>query len=484
MCDRLAVSGAALAATVALVVAQVVIVFGYLLVERRQPHATLAWLLAVVFVPVAGVLFYIVFGRRRMRRESVKLLRVRHRVRTRLTAPSSGDWHAAVADPREEALLQLGQKVSQSSVTIGNRCRVLQNAQTAYPEMRDAIVAARHFVHIEFYIIRDDEVGRGLRGDLVECAHRGVEVRVVYDAIGCVELSDAFFAPLVAAGGEVAVFSPVRSWQRLRRKDRVDFRNHRKIVIVDGRIGFTGGMNIGAEYFGTPDEVFRDTHIRIEGPAVLELQRVWTEDWLWASDKLVDQGKYFTVDPGSSSEEDGVVLIASSGPDRNWTPILRVYVQAIAIARERVWITNPYFIPDPVMQEALISAALRGVEVRLILPVKSDSRLVDLASRGYFSPLLAAGVHIHLYRGFVHSKTMVVDTFFSTVGSANLDSRSFHLNYELNAFVHDAGVAGLLAQHFEADLRSSDPVTREQEAAVGYLSRVFRGLARLLSPIL
>jgi len=276
------------------------------------------------------------------------------------------------------------------------------------------------------------------------------------------------------------VISP---WRR-RRHYRVDFRNHRKIVVVDGRIGFTGGINVGTEYLGRDPTLgkWRDTHVRLEGPAALSLQTTFAEDWFSATGDLLDTARYFPPEPGNG---DAVVGVVDSGPDRTWSPISYVYGQAIALARERVWITSPYFVPGPDLEMTLIGAALRGVDVRLLLPGISDSWLVQQAARSYYRRFLEAGVRIFEYkRGFVHAKTMVVDSWVGTVGSANMDTRSFQLNFELNAFVYGERFADELADHYRADLRHAAEVDLEQARHVRYPVRLLRSVARLLSPLL
>jgi cardiolipin synthase A/B len=283
----------------------------------------------------------------------------------------------------------------------------------------------------------------------------------------------------------VACFAPLmRLLPRLRHRDRADFRNHRKIVVVDGRIGFTGGINMGKEYLGLDPAIgrWRDTHVRIEGPAVLSLQQAFLQDWLMTTEETLDDPRYFRPGPPVGN---CLVQVIDSGPDRTWPSMELYHAQALTLARERVWITNPYFIPSQTIESALTLAALRGIDVRLLLPKKSDSRLVTLASRSYYASLLLAGVRIFEYeRGFVHAKTMVVDEWVATIGSANMDMRSFNLNFELNAFVFDAELCQAVASQFEVDLEAATEVTVETERRAGIGRRLVRAIARLLSPML
>jgi len=458
-----------------------------LIEERRRPSATLAWLLAIVFLPFLGVVLYLVIGRMRASRIASRSARAADRIRPVLekhsvrTALEAGA-HPEI-EPRTASLLSLGRRLATTPASHGNRAEILVDGAAAYQSMAEASAAATDHIHVEFYIIEPDEAGMALRDRLVARARDGVEVRVLTDAVGT-RLPFGFWDPLLEAGGRAAVFEPVISPWRRRRHHRVDFRNHRKIVVVDGRVGFTGGINVGTEYLGRDPTLgrWRDTHVRLEGPAALSLQTTFAEDWYGATGELLDAARYFPAAPGKDT---AVVEVVDSGPDRNWSPISYVYSQAIALARERVWITSPYFVPGPHLEQTLIGAALRGVDVRLLLPGISDSWLVQQAGRSYYRRFLEAGVRIFEYeRGFVHAKTMVVDSWVGTVGSANMDTRSFQLNFELNAFVYGDRFADELAGHYRADLQHAAEIDLEQARNVRYPTRLLRSVARLLSPLL
>jgi cardiolipin synthase len=383
------------------------------------------------------------------------------------------------------AQIRLGNALASTAASSGNLVRVLVDAADTYHEMMQAIENATSYVHVEFYIIRSDTVGVALRDGLVKLAQSGVSVRVICDSVGSVDLPSEFWKPLRDAGGNTAFFAPLTKLHlRLRRRDRVDFRNHRKIVIVDGRVGFTGGINVGKEYLGLDPNVgrWRDTHVRIEGPAVLSLQQAFVHDWLLTTGETLDDGLFFEMGPEVG---DCPVQVIDSGPDRTWASMELYYAQAIALAQNRVWITNPYFIPSQTIESMLVQAALRGVDVRLLLPKKSDSFLVTWASHSYYRYLLFAGVRIFEYdRGFVHAKTMVVDDWVATIGSANMDLRSFKLNFELNAFLFDGEICRTLASQFETDLDRAREVTKAMERRISIGRRLLRGIARLTSPLL
>lgn len=473
----------------AAIVIHAAVIGGVLLARRRDPSATLAWILFIVLAPVLGVVVYLVVGRTRMRRTvrrsglaEAQLRDVFSRHGVRLPSLECGD---SLLDPRTAAQIRLGNALASTPASWGNSACFLNDAGATYGEMIAAIEQARDHVHVEFYIIQPDGVGTALREHLTRKAAEGVEVRVLCDAIGSVGLPPDFWEPLRAAGGYAESFAPLMKLiPRLRRRDRVDFRNHRKIIVVDGRIGFTGGINVGKEYLGLDPEIgrWRDAHVRIEGPAVMNLQQAFLHDWLMTTGEAFDSSRYFPSGPAAGG---CLVQVIDSGPDQTWPAMELYHAQAIALAQDRLYITNPYFIPSQTIESALTQAALRGVDVRLLLPRKSDSRLVTFASRSYYATLLQAGVRIYEYeRGFMHAKTMVIDEWVATIGSANMDMRSFNLNFELNAFLFDATICDTLARQFGVDLNLASEITIESERRAGVLLRLVRAIARLLSPLL
>jgi cardiolipin synthase len=464
------------------------VVVSVLLTEGRKPTATLAWVLTITFLPVIGILLYLAIGTTRSARALTERTDLRPRLRARLESLASDAAtrvHEDALDARTQAMVHLGSRLATAPASSGNRVAMLVDADATYRAMTEAIDAARDHVHVEFYIIQPDAVGEGLRDRLTQRARDGVEVRVLVDAVGSAALPRSFWDPLVEAGGHAATFSPVRF--RFRRRDRVDFRNHRKLVIVDGRVGFTGGINIGREYLGLDPEHgdWRDTHMRIEGPAVSGLQLAFAEDWFVASGELPDADRFYPPFPVAGDSPDCLVQVIDSGPDRSFSPMEHFHLQAIGLARERVWLTTPYFVPSDSILKALITAALRGVDVRCLLPGRSDNLLVTAAGRSYYSVLLQAGVRIFEYqRGFAHAKSMLVDTWMGTVGSANMDLRSFLLNFELNAFVYDATFVQAMADQFRIDLGHAAEVDEARIAARGFGTRVVQSAARLASPLL
>jgi len=489
-------------------VVHLAVVVGFLLVERRQPAATLAWVVVLIFVPWFGAPAYLIFGpprrfrrARHHRRLAREPLRIFEDAAIDLRADSApGDVH-----PYALSVMRLARRLSDSAVTTGNHVDQLVDARDTYDALLAAIGAAEHHVHVLYYIFRDDASGARFAAALAERQRAGVQVRVLLDAVGSAHLHrikwrwtrpwrlrrrrSHLFGELLDAGGQVHFFGKPRPWSRLFRDkrvaaERVDFRNHRKLVVIDGAQGFFGGINVGEEYLGhDPDHgAWRDTHARLTGPEVLNLQATFAGDWWVATGHTLLGEDYF---PQPVRAPGCPVQVLASGPDQRWSPVLHVFFQAIALAEQRVWLTSPYFIPDAVIQQSLQAAALRGVDVRLLLPSRSDSRIVRWASQSYYTDLLAAGVRIHEYTaGFLHAKTMVVDDWLASIGSANLDQRSFHLNYELGALVYEPAFCAALATQFERDLGRSKRVLPHQLRRLGAPQRLIRGVSRLLSPLL
>ncbi len=496
-------------AGLALLLLHIVASLAIILNQRRAPTATLAWLLVLAFLPGFGLVLYWLMGQRRMRvvtRESaIAAARMNqalseHSLTSRVLDTAEYDAEMPMASERSQAMLKLGATVTSVPASADNICAMLVNAPQAYRAMLSRIEEAEHHVHVQFYIIAPDETGTALRDRLTRKATEGVQVRVIYDAIGSISLPSDFWQPLIEAGGQAAVFGPViRLFHRLKRARRIDFRNHRKIVVVDGQTGFTGGLNIGREYLGLDPSIghWRDTHMQIDGPAVLALQRAFGEDWAATTGELLEDAAFYPTDfpqtlTGAEARQEGLrgshgctVQIIDSGPDRQWSPITHLFSQAFTSAQQQLWLTTPYFIPSETIESAMIGAALRGVDVRLLVPQRADSWVVTLASRSYFQPMLRAGVKIYAYqKGFVHAKTIVIDDWMSTIGSANLDTRSFQLNFELNALIYSEDFAATMKNRFLQDLEQAQIVDADYCDQWGPLQRIAQASARLLSPLL
>ena len=446
--------------------------------ERRNPAAGLVWIGALILLPGIGALLHLVFGRRKLR----KRRKWRSRTLQKLLAlrPPSVDYREEHVPRR--LLVNLTRKLTGCHPMPGNRVGILTDAVQAYPIMRQAIRNAGHHVHLEVYRFRSDATSQAFADCLLEVSQRGVEVKVLLDAVGCFTTDLAIFAKLIDAGGRVEIFAPLRLRPLT---SRLNFRNHRKILIVDGRAAFVGGLNIGDEYLGLDPGIgdWRDTNLQIEGPAVNQVQQTFLEDWYYATDDNVDGTAYFN---DMKSVGSATVQMVASGPaELQWGAIHQSLFRAIAGADSRIHITSPYFIPDEAMLQALTTAALAGVDVRLLVPGASDLPLVRLAGRSYYPELLKAGARVYEYKGgFVHAKTMIIDDWAASVGSANMDIRSFRLNYEINAFVYDRDFVAEMEQLFLHDIDAAKPVLLEEIRGRPLPVRFVEGLARLMSPLM
>ena len=451
-----------------------------ILLQRRDLRATLAWLFFVLLVPYLGLLAFWALGATRLR---LRRWRRRQAKRGVPAMPSATPASAPKADsdaPGDVGLFRLAQRLDPACPPCDHHAiRLLLDGEEAFGALHEAIAAAEAHVHLLYYTWLPDATGRRLRDALVEAARRGLEVRVLVDDVGSRTARAPFFAPLVRAGGEVARFLPV---SLLARRLAINHRNHRKVVVVDGRVGFTGGMNVGDDYAGA-GQPWYDAQLRLEGPAVLRLQEVFAQDWFRATGRDLSSDRYF---PEPVAHSSGVwVQVIESGPDRRVPAIHTLLVAAIGRALERVWIVTPYFVPDGAMRLALETAALQGADVRLVVPGKTDHPLVSAAARSFYEPLLQSGVRIfEARRTFVHAKMLTIDGVFATVGSANLDERSQHTNFELNAFVYGGSLAVAVEAAFLALQEQTEPVDPAAHAARGGLRRAAEGAARLLAPVL
>jgi len=448
-----------------------------IVLEKRSPVATLAWILGLAFLPVVGLLFYFFFGPRRLKRKRMRHSRSSAKVRKELAAERARDPSLVV--PIRVQLATLAMRSSGSMVSTAKDIHVLGGGKVCFDAIEEAIRAAKHHVHVDYYIIEEDRTGARIRDALIERAKAGVNVRVLGDDVGT-RLSRRFLRPLLDAGARFESFNPILLPSLL---PRINLRNHRKIVIVDGRVGFLGGINIGDEYDESVSkrDAFRDTHLRIEGEAVHELQFIFLEDWHFSTGEVIkDKGLF----PPRGADERDVVIVVPSGPDQEWESIEHVYFTAITQADEHIQLTTPYFVPDDAMRLALAAAALRGVKVELIVPHRSDSRIVSAAGRSYYDELLRAGMQLYEYPKMVHAKTLVIDGKIGLVGSANLDNRSFRLNFEVSALFYAEAAVAELTRLFEQDKHKCSHITLKSRSRMPFQSRLAEASARLLSPLL
>jgi len=466
-------------------VAYLAVGIGLVVLEQRQPRTTLTWVLAIVFMPFLGVGLYWLLGRRpyrRQRRRSRRAWEARVEALRQISRP---DELPVELSPIARGLVRLALRSATAPLQRAHRVQLLAAGERAWSAIREAVETARESIHLEFYIWRDDEAGRALSELLARRAREGVAVRVLLDALGSLGLPASHLAPVVAAGGEVETFAPI--WLPSL-QPRANFRNHRKLICVDQRVGFVGGLNVGNEYlgFGTQPEQWQDLLVRMEGPAVDALETVFAGDWIEAGGaSLEGPSGVWGREPHEAEGRGALVQIIPSGPDvQHVDAIAAQLTTAIASALERCWIATPYLVPDEPLMLALKTAALRGVDLRLLVPGRSDLRLVHYASRSYYDELLDAGCGIFELPQMLHSKYLVVDDALAAIGSANMDIRSFYLNYEVTAMFYDAEVTADLAENFLRDLVRARPVGARDRAGISGAKRLAESAARVMSPLL
>jgi len=385
----------------------------------------------------------------------------------------------AVLD-RDVSGYEVVEKLAGTKYSGGNSAELLINGEATFDSIFAGIAAAREYVLVQFYMFHDDGLGRRMQQALIERANAGVRVYVLYDEVGSAGIPAAYFDVLRDANIEVSSFN---STQGAKNQFQINFRNHRKIVVVDGHSGWVGGLNVGDEYLGLDPEFtpFRDTHLRLDGPAVIQLQAVFTQDWYWATRQLPE----FNWQPRSVPGSDVAALIVASAPTQQLETAGLLFVTALNSAKKRLWITAPYFVPDEAIMKALQLAALRGVDVRIIVPGKGDNQLVFLAGYYYIRQLRGLGIRFYEYApGFLHEKVGLIDDSTSWVGTANFDNRSFRLNFEVTALIEDADFAAQMQTMFEADFAHSRPVLPEELDQRSFWWRLSVSVARLASPIL
>ena len=455
--------------------------------ENRSPHRTLYWFLILAFLPVVGLILYLYFGRSasrykyfsKMSHADVPQLKEKFKQ----ARGTLDDFHIKnVRLNINKRLPSIISAITPSYITVNNHCRVLNNGREKFEAIFAAMEKAQHHIHLEYFIVRNDYLGNRLKEMLVAKARKGVKVRFLYDGLGSRKLGRKYLGELREAGIEVAVFQPINlpmpsTW--------MNYRNHRKILVVDGKTGFLGGLNIGDEYIhgGKRFPFWRDTHLEIKGEALDILQGIFVSDWEFTTGRKISEKALF---PGRGLVGGQAVQIAASGPDGNWEAIHHAYFTAIATARRSVYITTPYLILDDSTATALKAAALSGVDVKIVFPgTYHDHKVVYWASFSYFTELLRAGVQIYLYqKGFVHAKTLTVDSEVAVIGTANMDMRSFYYSFEINAFIYNQEIAMEMETAFLEDVNCSTPVSLDDFYGRPLYAKFKESGARLLSPLL
>ncbi len=465
--------------TLAAAVLAVIEVIGILLavdavMRPRSSQAAIAWSIALITLPIITIPLYLIFGRTHFHgyAEAVREKEV-------IVGERLKDWFtrmgAAAAESHEElkAVEDLVRGFTKIPFTRGNRVELLIDGEATYEAMIDAVSKAGSYVLVQFYIVQDGTVARRLRDTLIEKARSGVRVYFLYDEIGCWTLPAKYLHSMRDVSIEVSGFKTTRGH---RNRFQINFRNHRKLLVVDGKVGFIGGHNLADEYL-----TYRDTHLMIEGPAAQHIQFSFLKDWYWATRQIPEISKTIHY----ATEDNQKVAIVNTGPADATANCSALFATLVYTARQRLWMTSPYFVPDDVMVRALQAAAIRGVDVRILIPGKADHRFVELASFTYYSEMMDCGVRLFRYQDrFMHQKVLLVDDRLAGVGTVNLDNRALYLNFEATALVDDDRFAKKVEAMLKADLERCEPVDRVHfdEKSLGF--RVAARIARLASPLL
>ncbi|MCL2375809.1 MAG: cardiolipin synthase [Defluviitaleaceae bacterium] len=465
--------------------------------ERRSPAVTWAWLMVIFLVPYLGFILYLLVGlegrkfrifANKYNQNQAMLQDIENQNIAGLAFMRTPDKDRYVANFKEvlhekhiSDLLYLNFASGGGYLTQNNQVDIMVDGETKFSRLFDDIKKAKSFIHIQYYIFRNDNLGRKIIAALAEKAAEGVEVKLLLDGMGNFRTPKRIFKPLIQAGGQLGIFLRLRLF-------RANFQNHRKLCVIDGAIGYIGGFNIGDEYMGEVARFgpWRDLHIRIYGDAAKELGLHFIMDWNFIDPKRkIEAGdKYFPVIEAPSN--DGCLMqIVSGGPDTKWPNIYNGLSKMISEANERIYIQTPYFAPDDNIFESLKIAALSGIDVRIVIPAHPDHPFVKWCSLSYLGELLKAGVKCYEYtEGFIHSKMLIIDDLVTSVGTTNMDIRSFKLNFEINAFIYDYKLTNLFLEQFYKDLKDSAEITIEAYQNRSWWQKVKEAFSRLLSPLL
>lgn len=447
--------------------------------ENRNASKSLAWIVTLIFMPFIGLILYLVFGQS-MRNARLLSKKNKEKLLACNTPPLVDIDTLPISDDCKQLVL-MGRRLGTARYYVGNNVRMYTKGRDKFQDLLNDIRQAQTFVHIQYFIFRDDALGRRVRDELIAAVQRGVEVRLLYDDMGCFVPFSTFFKDMKAKGIEVCPFMKIF---QIRSSYRLNFRNHRKIVVIDGRIGYIGGMNVADRYINGDDDLsWRDTHIRIEGAAVHGLQTSFAIDWGYERDEMLVGDKYFPSVPRMGDMDVQTIL---SGPFGGWDSIAMMCEKILSMAHKYVYIQTPYFLPPDSLVNALQVAALSGVDVRIMIPNKTDWPVMRYGSFSYISQMLAAGVKIYLYTpGMLHAKTMVADDELVSVGSANFDFRSFEHNFETNVMIYDKEMAERVKKDFQDDMEHCiliDSLDKWRERP--WIQKVCESVVKLFSAVL
>lgn len=467
-------------AFLALYVVVIIMVMVRVLMDNRQPAKTMAWMLVLTFIPMLGIILYFFFGQTTRKERKIWQYSM-----DQLTKHSMLEFveQKRLHLPHEyRELINLFMNQNWVLPFKNNETEIYTSGYEFFPSLLMEIGKAEHHIHLDTFIISCDPLGRIVADALIDKARQGVEVRVIYDDVGSWKTKNRFFDRMRAEGIEVYAFMPVRFPVFT---SKVNYRNHRKICVIDGEVGFIGGMNIANRYVkGIKKLAWRDTHVKITGAAVYGLQRAFLVDWFFVSRELITNHVYYPV--SKVAENNSLIQIVTSSPTSLWPEIEQGYVRVLTSAKQYVYMETPYFLPTDPILFAMRTAALSGVDVRLMIPYETDTKIVEWASRTYVLATVKAGVKVYLYKaGFNHSKLLVADDSMATIGSTNVDFRSFENDFEANAFFYDKEIALQVKAIFLKDQEESVALEDVRNLTHrSFLQRLWESIIRLLSPLL
>ena len=448
------------------------------IMDNRNPVKTMAWILVLFFLPIIGLIFYFFFGRSTRREQLISkkgYARLNKRPMEEYLSQESLEF-----SKENNRLADFFNNVNKALPFGGNEISIHTDGKSMLSDLLREISQARHHIHLQFYIFENDAAGRLLRDALIDKSREGVKVRLLYDDVGCWKVDNMFYDQMLCEGIEVLSFLKVRF---PRFTSKVNYRNHRKIVIIDGRVGFIGGMNIAERYFnGFSWGIWRDTHVKIRGKAVYGLQTSFLTDWYAIDRTLITGSEYFPIikDKGNVTAQ-----IVTSDPVGQWRDIMQGIMMAICTSRKYIYIQTPYFLPTEEVMTALQTAALAGIDVRIMIPKRADARLIHIGTLSYLDELMEAGIKVFFYeKGFLHSKMLVSDDELSTIGSTNIDFRSIEHNFEANAFFYDRKTSLDLKEIFLNDLKSCTQLSLKTWRQRPWKNRIIESVVRLLAPLL
>lgn len=451
------------------------------LTDNRQPAKTMAWMLVLIFLPIVGIVFYFFFGQNTRKEKHIS-----QQSMDQLTKRSMFEYaeQQNLVMPKEhKMLIKLFNSQNWAFPFKNNETDIFTNGYDFFSSILKDIGTAKHHIHFETYIICDDPLGRLITDALIDKAKEGVEIRFIYDDVGCWKVPSSFFERMRNVGIDVHSFMPVKFPAFT---SKVNYRNHRKLCVIDGKVGYIGGMNVALRYIkGNSNGAWRDTHLRIRGGAVYGIQRAFLVDWYFVDRTLISNRCYYPVQDNGINNN-CLMQIVTSSPISPWPEIMQGYVRILLEARRYVYMETPYFLPTEPVMFAMRTAALAGVDIRLMIPLHSDAKLVEWASRSYVREGVDAGVKVYLYNaGFNHSKLLVSDDSLSTCGSANIDFRSFDNNFEGNAFIYDKDMALRIKDIFMKDTENCISFENYiKSRRLSFTQRLWESLIRLFSPLM